>query len=135
MMTYQNPFDTQQPLPCGLALPLHKNISWDFAHPINSAIPESTVMGPSRNQPVKYNYCTGCLLDITTSGSDYSLCILEVISRVFARANFLPLQQIKSLGYKLISCLFPKVFIQIRIQCSFKTVCRSHLSALSKAKT
>lgn len=54
---------------------------------------------------------------------------------MFARANFLPLQQTKSLGYKLISCLLPKVFFQTRIQCSFKTVCRSHLSALSKAKT
>lgn len=66
-------------------------------------------MGPSRNQPVKYITTVQAIYWIpTTSGSDYSLCILEVISRVFATANVLPLQQIKSLGYKLISCLFPK---------------------------
>lgn len=74
-------------------------------------------MGPSRDQLVKYITTVQAVYWIsTTSGSDYSLCILEVISlcilevisRVFARANVLPLQQIKSLGYKLISCLFPK---------------------------
>lgn len=94
---------------------------------------KSTELGPQRNllNTNHWRLSKRCKL---LSSFGYSLCISEVLSWVSARANFLPLQQTKSLDFKLISCLLPKVFFQTRIQCSFKAVCGSHLSAPSEQR-